>query len=417
MRAAVAGHAVEVAEQREQLAGIEVVEERGVLQLHADPPLDAARDRARPARRGSRRCPRRAASVPRSSRASSSCRRRSARGSRTSRPRSTARSMPRHGLEVAVASWPGRARGSRPRPDPSSGSRGRSSRACRWSGPAPTKGRARSAVSPLRRDIPASDGTSRRRAYVASVACSSSPRIASPCPRRSAGASPAARRGARARARARGAGRARATAVEELFRRHWPSAHRAAFLIVQDAAAAEDIAQEAFVAALRALDRFDRRRPFAPWLHRIVANRAIDWSRARTARREVYADDADSRGRADADPPSRGRARRARRPRARAARRRRPAAPARLHAGAGREPARAAARNGQLAPSPRARPARRRARRAAVSDRRRHACARARRDRRARTPRPPSSVHGRSRSTRSRRASRRSRVAGGRRCG
>ena len=116
---------------------------------------------------------------------------------------------------------------------------------------------------------------------------------------------PGGRSEARERALVRAAQEGSSAAVEELFRRHWPSAHRAAFLIVQDAAAAEDIAQEAFVAALRALDRFDRRRPFAPWLHRIVANRAIDWSRARTARREVYADDADSRGRPDADPPSR----------------------------------------------------------------------------------------------------------------
>jgi RNA polymerase sigma-70 factor (ECF subfamily) len=116
---------------------------------------------------------------------------------------------------------------------------------------------------------------------------------------------PGGRSEARERALVRAAQEGSSAAVEELFRRHWPAAHRAAFLIVQDAAAAEDIAQEAFVAALRALDRFDRRRPFAPWLHRIVANRAIDWSRARTARREVYADDADSRGRADADPPSR----------------------------------------------------------------------------------------------------------------
>ena len=68
---------------------------------------------------------------------------------------------------------------------------------------------------------------------------------------------------------------------------HWGPAHRAAFLIVHDAAAAEDIAQEAFLSAIRALDRFDRRRPFGPWLHRIVVNRAIDWSRARTLRREV----------------------------------------------------------------------------------------------------------------------------------
>jgi RNA polymerase sigma-70 factor (ECF subfamily) len=75
--------------------------------------------------------------------------------------------------------------------------------------------------------------------------------------------------------------------MEALFRVHWGPAHRAAFLIVHDAAAAEDIAQEAFLSAIRALDRFDRRRPFGPWLHRIVVNRAIDWSRARTLRREV----------------------------------------------------------------------------------------------------------------------------------
>jgi RNA polymerase sigma-70 factor (ECF subfamily) len=50
---------------------------------------------------------------------------------------------------------------------------------------------------------------------------------------------------------------------------------------------AEDIAQESFLAAVRALDRFDRERPFGPWLHRIVVNRAIDAARARMARREV----------------------------------------------------------------------------------------------------------------------------------
>jgi RNA polymerase sigma-70 factor (ECF subfamily) len=81
-----------------------------------------------------------------------------------------------------------------------------------------------------------------------------------------------------------------AEAVDELFRRHWPSAHRAAWLVVHDAAAAEDIAQEAFLSALRALDRFDRRRPLGPWLHRIVINRAIDWSRARALRHESAAD-------------------------------------------------------------------------------------------------------------------------------
>jgi RNA polymerase sigma-70 factor (ECF subfamily) len=79
-------------------------------------------------------------------------------------------------------------------------------------------------------------------------------------------------------------------ALDELFKAHWSAAHRAAYLIVHDSAAAEDIAQEAFIAAIRALDRFDRRRPFGPWLHRIVVNRAIDHARSRAIRREVDAE-------------------------------------------------------------------------------------------------------------------------------
>lgn len=91
----------------------------------------------------------------------------------------------------------------------------------------------------------------------------------------------------------RAAQRGSADAVEALFERHWPALHRAAFLVVRDAAAAEDIAQEAFLAALRALHGFDRRRPLGPWLHRIAVNRAIDHARARSLRRET-----------DADPPA-----------------------------------------------------------------------------------------------------------------
>src|SRR3954447_23625094 len=92
-----------------------------------------------------------------------------------------------------------------------------------------------------------------------------------------------------------------APAFDALYRAHWPRAYRAAYLVVHDAAAAEDIAQEAFRAAIRALDRFDRRRPFGPWLHRIVVNRAIDWSRARTLRAEIEADDSLA---ADPEPPA-----------------------------------------------------------------------------------------------------------------
>jgi RNA polymerase sigma-70 factor, ECF subfamily len=79
-------------------------------------------------------------------------------------------------------------------------------------------------------------------------------------------------------------------ALARLYETHWRRAHRAAYLVVHDAAAAEDIAQDAFLAAVDALDRFDRRRPFGPWLHRIVVNRAIDWARRESLRRSVAAE-------------------------------------------------------------------------------------------------------------------------------
>jgi RNA polymerase sigma-70 factor (ECF subfamily) len=107
------------------------------------------------------------------------------------------------------------------------------------------------------------------------------------------------------RAWVRGAQAGSASDLEALFRAYWPRAFRAAFLVAHDAAAAEDIAQEAFLAAIRSLDRFDRRRPFGPWLHRIVVNRAIDWSRARTLRAESQLPDtlpgAEQPDRSDAD--------------------------------------------------------------------------------------------------------------------
>jgi RNA polymerase sigma-70 factor (ECF subfamily) len=94
------------------------------------------------------------------------------------------------------------------------------------------------------------------------------------------------------RARVRGAQRGSASDLEALFRMHWPRAFRAAYLVTHDAAAAEDIAQEAFLAAIRALDRFDSRRPFGAWLYRITVNRSIDWTRARKLRAEVELGDA-----------------------------------------------------------------------------------------------------------------------------
>jgi RNA polymerase sigma-70 factor (ECF subfamily) len=93
------------------------------------------------------------------------------------------------------------------------------------------------------------------------------------------------------RAWVRGAQAGSSSDLEALFRAYWPRSFRAAYLVVHDAAAAEDIAQEAFLAAVRSLGSFDRRRPFGPWLHRIVVNRAIDWARARKLRAEAELDE------------------------------------------------------------------------------------------------------------------------------
>src|SRR5579862_7871478 len=114
-----------------------------------------------------------------------------------------------------------------------------------------------------------------------------------------AASAPPPRRGVRRvrgeRALIRGALAGSEADLEELFRRFWPRAYRAAYLIVHDHAAAEDIAQEAFVRAVHNLDRFDRGRPFSPWLGAIVVNRAIDWARAQAARRETFNEPVESR--------------------------------------------------------------------------------------------------------------------------
>jgi RNA polymerase sigma-70 factor (ECF subfamily) len=65
-------------------------------------------------------------------------------------------------------------------------------------------------------------------------------------------------------------------AAEELFRRHWRTAWRAAYAVTMRRELANDVAQEGFVRAVSSLDRFDVTRPFAPWLTRICANLAID---------------------------------------------------------------------------------------------------------------------------------------------
>src|SRR5205085_775294 len=69
-------------------------------------------------------------------------------------------------------------------------------------------------------------------------------------------------------------------AAAALFRRYWRDAWRAAFAITGRRSLADDVAADGFERAFGALERFDDRRPFGPWLHRIVANRALDLLRA-----------------------------------------------------------------------------------------------------------------------------------------
>lgn len=65
-----------------------------------------------------------------------------------------------------------------------------------------------------------------------------------------------------------------AAAYGVLVTAHQEIAFRTAFLILGDAAEAEDAAQEGFVRAYQALDRFREGSPFRPWLLRIVGNAA-----------------------------------------------------------------------------------------------------------------------------------------------
>lgn len=70
------------------------------------------------------------------------------------------------------------------------------------------------------------------------------------------------------------------TAWEALVRQHQEPAFRLAYLILGDAGQAEDITQEAFLRAYRAIDRYDPARPFRPWLLAITANLARNQRRS-----------------------------------------------------------------------------------------------------------------------------------------
>lgn len=57
-----------------------------------------------------------------------------------------------------------------------------------------------------------------------------------------------------------------------------------AMMMTRDRSAAEEITQDAFLKAFGHLERFDRQRPFYPWLASIAVHLAQSWMRTRAAR-------------------------------------------------------------------------------------------------------------------------------------
>jgi RNA polymerase sigma-70 factor (ECF subfamily) len=70
-----------------------------------------------------------------------------------------------------------------------------------------------------------------------------------------------------------------------LVERYAPQARRVALAVLGDPDDADDAAQDGFLSALVKLAQYDARRPFGPWLMRIVANAATDRRRRRKVRR------------------------------------------------------------------------------------------------------------------------------------
>lgn len=77
-----------------------------------------------------------------------------------------------------------------------------------------------------------------------------------------------------------------------LVERYAPQARRVARAVLGDPDDADDAAQDGFLSALVKLGQYDPRRPFGPWLMRIVANAATDRRRRRNVRKVVPLDTA-----------------------------------------------------------------------------------------------------------------------------
>jgi RNA polymerase sigma-70 factor (ECF subfamily) len=74
--------------------------------------------------------------------------------------------------------------------------------------------------------------------------------------------------------------RADARALGQLFDRHAPQLLKLAIHLVGDAAAAEDLVQATFLAAIEQRERLDASRPIGPWLVGVLTNKAHEQRRA-----------------------------------------------------------------------------------------------------------------------------------------
>ena len=84
--------------------------------------------------------------------------------------------------------------------------------------------------------------------------------------------------------RARGGDR---DAFRVLVERHSTAVYRLAYRMTGNETDAEDMVQETFLRAWREIRRFDGRAAFGTWLHRICANRTVDFLRARNRWQEA----------------------------------------------------------------------------------------------------------------------------------
>lgn len=80
--------------------------------------------------------------------------------------------------------------------------------------------------------------------------------------------------------------------LEFLVMRHQVKAVRTAYLITRDLGLAEDVVQDSFIQAFRAIRGFDATRPFEPWFLRSVANASVK-TMQKSARQVQVGDEAD----------------------------------------------------------------------------------------------------------------------------